>query len=119
MTQKFIANELDVHPSTICRELRRNIAKRGRTSGSYIASNAQQKTDLRHQDKPKQMFFTESMKQVIIRQLELDKWRPEIISKIGHRTGNCPISHEWIYQWVWSCKHGNKKEDFFLRKQTF
>ena len=111
MTQKFIANELEVHPSTICRELSRNIAKRGRTSGHYIASNAQRKTDIRHQDKSKQVLFTDSMKYVIIRQLEVDKWSPEIISQMGHKTGNCPISHEWIYQWIWSCKHGNKRED--------
>ena len=102
MTQKFIANQQEVHPSTICRELNRNIAKRGRTSGYYIAVNAQRKTDLRHQEKPKQVLFTSNMKQVIIRRLTLDKWSPEIISKIGHRTGECPISHEWIYQWIWA-----------------
>jgi IS30 family transposase len=40
MNQKMIAHQLEVHPSTISRELKRNIAKRGRTSGNYVASNA-------------------------------------------------------------------------------
>jgi IS30 family transposase len=38
--QKFIALQTGVHP-TICRELSRNIAKRGRTAGDYKAANAQ------------------------------------------------------------------------------
>jgi IS30 family transposase len=45
MKQKKIALEVGVHPSTISRELRRNIAKRGRTANDYIAENAQRKTD--------------------------------------------------------------------------
>jgi IS30 family transposase len=37
ISQKQIALQLAVHPSTICRELKRNVAKRGRTSGEYYA----------------------------------------------------------------------------------
>jgi IS30 family transposase len=48
MKQKEIAQFLGVKPSTICRELKRNVACRGRTAGSYVASNAQRKTHLRH-----------------------------------------------------------------------
>lgn len=29
----------------------------------------------------------------------------------GKRLGSCPISHEWLYQWIWACKHGNKRSD--------
>jgi IS30 family transposase len=111
MTQKFISNQIAVHPSTICRELDRNTAKRGRTSGHYVAINAQRKTDQRHQDKPKQVLFSLAMKQLIVKQLTVDKWSPELISAKGNQTGKCPLSHEWIYQWIWACKHGNKKED--------
>jgi IS30 family transposase len=38
INQKFIALQTGVHPSTICRELSRNIAKRGRTAGGYKAA---------------------------------------------------------------------------------
>jgi len=58
MTQKFISNQLAVHPSTICRELDRNMAKRGGTSEHYVATNAQRKTDQTHQDKPKHVLFS-------------------------------------------------------------
>ena len=53
MSQKAIAIELGVHPSTISRELRRNTPARGRLSGQYLASNAQRRTVKRHQEKPK------------------------------------------------------------------
>jgi IS30 family transposase len=62
LKQKIIAQEIGVHPSTISRELSRNIAKRGCTSGEYIASNAQRRTDQRHQFKPKLVKFTRIMK---------------------------------------------------------
>jgi IS30 family transposase len=62
MKQNFIAEQIGVHPATISRELRRNIAKRGRTSGAYVAINAQRKTDNRHRSKPKLVKFTDKMK---------------------------------------------------------
>jgi IS30 family transposase len=45
-----------------------------------------------------------------------DKWSPEIISAVGHETGKCPISAEWIYQWIWQCKHRNKSVDKGYKK---
>ena len=57
MKQKMIAIELGVHPATISRELSRNTAKRGRTSGQYLAGNAQRRTEKRHKDKPKRITF--------------------------------------------------------------
>jgi IS30 family transposase len=35
-SQKKIAEQLNVHASTISRELKRNIAKRGKTAGEYM-----------------------------------------------------------------------------------
>jgi IS30 family transposase len=80
LKQKLIAEQIGVHPSTISRELRRNIALRGRTAGDYVASNAQRKTDIRHQQKPKKVLFTIEMKRHAIKQLMIDKWSPELIS---------------------------------------
>ena len=107
MKQKFIAEHLGVDPSTISRELARNTAKRGKTSGEYVAANAQRKTDQRHQLKPKKVKFSSEMKEQAVKWLSVEKWSPELISVIGNRTGKCPISHEWLYQWIWQCKHGS------------
>jgi IS30 family transposase len=46
--QQVIANDIGVHPSTISRELNRNIAQRGKTDGAYLAANAHRKTVVRH-----------------------------------------------------------------------
>jgi IS30 family transposase len=116
MKQKMIAESIGVHPSTISRELSRNIAKRGYTSGSYIASNAQRKTELRHHYKPKMVKFSIQMKEQIAKWLSVEKWSPEIISVQGQRTGKCPMSIESIYKWIWQCKHGNKASDIPYKK---
>ena len=116
LKQKLIANQIGVHPSTVGRELKRNTALRGRTAGEYVASNAQRKTNLRHQQKPKQVLFTIDMKQHAVKQLMVDKWSPELISVKGKESGECPISHEWLYQWIWESKHGNKRKDREYKK---
>ena len=109
--QKLIAIQIGVDASTISRELKRNVAKRGRTAGEYLAANAQRKTDIRHQSKPKLVVFTETMKRRAVKQLSEEKWSPEIISVMGKISGECPVSHERIYQWIWECKHTNKKKN--------
>ena len=114
--QNKIAEQLGVDASTISRELNRNKAKRGRTAGIYVATNAQRKTDLRHKSKPKLTKFTDSMKKQISFWLTKNKWSPEIISIVGKKTDKCPISHEWIYQWIWQCKQGNKADDRQFKK---
>jgi IS30 family transposase len=62
MNQKMIAHEFRVNPSSVSRELRRKIAKRGRTSGHYVAANVQRRTDERHYFKSKLVKFTPEMK---------------------------------------------------------
>lgn len=116
LKQKLIAKQIGVHPSTVGRELKRNTALRGRTAGEYVADNAQRKTDLRHQQKAKQVLFTEDMKRYAVKQLMVDKWSPELISVKGKESGECPISHEWLYQWIWESKHGNKRKDRSYKK---
>lgn len=111
MKQKWIAEQIGVHPSTISRELSRNIAKRGRTAGSYLATNAQRRTDQRHQFKLKLVKFTVAMKEQAVQWLSLKKWSPELISVEGNRTGECPLSIEWLYHWIWQSKHENKLAD--------
>ena len=109
MKQKRIAQEIGVHASTVSRELSRNITQRGRTAGEYLAENAQRKTERRHELKPKQVKFTNRMKEQAVKWLTQEKWSPEIISVEGHKTGKCPVSREWLYQWIWKSKHSNTR----------
>ena len=111
ITQKEIACIVGVDPSTITRELKRNVGLRGRGAGVYRPTNGQRRTDLRHQEKPKKRIFTKSMKDWIVDRLKEDRWSPELISHQGKKSGECPLSHEWIYQWIWECKHSNRKEN--------
>jgi IS30 family transposase len=109
--QKWIAEQIGVNPSTISRELRRNTAQRGMTAGFYLATNAQRRTDQRHQLKPKMVKFSLAMKEQAVQWLSVEKWSPELISIKGKEIGNCPISHEWLYHWIWQSKHCNKAAD--------
>ncbi len=109
--QKWIAEQIGVNPSTICRELRRNTAQRGRTAGCYVASNAQRRMDQRNHYKPKLVKFSLAMKEQAVKWLTVEKWSPELISVKGKETGKCPLSIEWLYQRIWQSKHGNKAAD--------
>jgi len=49
------------------------------------------------------------MKLVAVQWLQVEKRSPELIIVRGKETGHCPVSHECLYQWIWACKHGNKR----------
>ena len=114
--QNMIADQLGVNASTISRELGRNTAKRGRTSGEYLANNAHRKTLVRHQQKAKQIKFTDDMKSMVVKRLKVDKWSPEFISADGKKTGECMVSHECIYTWIWTCKQTNLRKNQEFKK---
>ena len=57
------------------------------------------------------MLFSLAIKQLIVKQLTKNKWSSEFIIAKGNQIGKCLLSHEWIYQRIWACKHGCKKED--------
>ena len=63
LTQTSIAKQIGVHKSTISRELKRSIPKRGKGSGEYSATNAQRKTIIRHKTKLKHTVFNEELKE--------------------------------------------------------
>jgi IS30 family transposase len=110
-SQKSIADLLGVHPSTICRELKRNTPKAGCGGNEYRALNAERRTKLRHQEKPKVIRLTEEVKNISRRWLENEKYSPEIISVEGRRIYGSFVSHETLYKWIWKCKHRNLFED--------
>jgi IS30 family transposase len=110
-TQKQIADQLQVHPSTICRELKRNVGIRGLHAGQYYAFNAQRRTDLRHAGKPKHTVLKELQKQKVLTLLRDQKWSPELISQTLRQAGEKMVSAERLYQWIWQSKHSNRQAD--------
>jgi IS30 family transposase len=108
--QKIIASLLGVHPSTICRELRRNVLMTGPRCGRYLAVVGQNKTRVRHRNKDKLIVFDTEMKERIRYFLEHDRWSPELISQHLRKNGETMVSHEWIYQWIWECKRDKNRQ---------
>jgi len=116
ISKSEIAEIIGVVPCTIYRELNRNIAKRGRTAGKYVATNAQRRANVRHKDKPKQIVLTEPLKERIAGLLRFEKWSPELISKRLELEDEICVSHETIYQWIWDVKKSKKKGDLKYSK---
>lgn len=96
----LIAIELDVHVSSIYRELNRNSDGR---NGKYSAKLAQRKCDDRHSQKMKSIKFTEEIKQETIRLLKLD-FSPEQVSGFLKKEQKDTVSTERIYQFIWEDK---------------
>lgn len=111
IAQKDIAKIVNKSTSTISRELKRNIPKRGRGALVYAAENAQRKTDLRHQTKMKKVRFTDEMKEWTRHWMKSIKFSPELIHVVGKSELGDFVSHETIYKWIWHCKQSNCKVD--------
>jgi len=111
ISKSEIAKIIGVDPSTVYRELARNVAKRGRTADKYVATNAHRRAKNRHKSKPKKVLLTEDLKERIARLLQHEKWSPELISKRLAIEGEVCVSHETIYQWIWRVKKSRKKKD--------
>jgi IS30 family transposase len=109
--QNEIADIIGKSTSCVSRELKRSIPLRGKGACEYYAENAQRKSQLRHKMKPKHKVFDESMKKYCREKLIKERWSPELISHQGRKEQENFISHEWIYQWIWNCKHSNRSED--------
>lgn len=110
--QYQIAETLDVHKSTISRELKRNCGKRG-----YRPKQAHMLAQQRCRDKPRKLISTETWDTVETR-LRLD-WSPEQISRWLWRCRQSSVSHERIYQYVLADKKagGHLHKHLRCRKQ--
>jgi len=96
--QKEIADLLEVSASTICRELQRNTGKQG-----YRPKQAQIKSESRRQKAVRPLKITPEVIALIDAKLMID-WSPEQISGWLRSEKGLLISHERIYQHVWSDK---------------
>lgn len=110
-TYTAIAEIIGVHKSTISRELKRNVPKRGIGANEYNAPKAMQKAQIRHQNKPKHCVFTDAMKKQIVSWMKEERWTPELIWAKSKDLGIDMVSHETIYRWIWEMKKSNCRED--------
>lgn len=97
-SQKAIAQMLGVSESTISRELKRNSGKRG-----YRPRQAQIKTVNRRREARKAIKMTPDLIGVIEGKLRED-WSPEQVSGWLKREQSTAVSHERIYQHIWTNK---------------
>src|SRR6476469_665352 len=87
-----IAAVIEVHKSTVSRELRRNRGQRG-----YRPQQAQ---DLALERRPKAIPRITAEVWVIVERLLKQDWSPEQISGRLKKEQGIRISHEWIYQYI-------------------
>jgi len=100
MSQNKIAKQLNVSQSTISRELFRNTGKRG-----YRFKQAQTSSDKRRLGACKARKMTTTFIAFIDLKIK-EKWSPEQISGWLKEDQSIAISHETIYQHIWSDKYG-------------
>ncbi len=92
-SQRDIAKVLSRHPSTISREIRRNIGGRG-----YRPIQAERRASRRLRAKSQPRISAALWD--LVRDLIQQQWSPEQISGWLRVTHNERISHEWIYQYI-------------------
>lgn len=115
-TQKEIAKMIGVHPSTVCRELKRG---KGSISGQdYWSIASQKRADALQQQKSKQANFklTEETVNLIQKYLKLE-YSPEQISATLERRHNTQVSYVTIYTYIHTNKLNNGTLHTHLRQQ--
>ena len=96
MSQKEIAFEIGVHPSTISRELRRN----NDIVRGYNAELAQIKSTKVEMKKKKRFSITKPVEKYIRAKLKLD-WSPKQISGRMKLDTGVSVVHETIYRYIY------------------
>ena len=123
LNQKEIADEIGVHASTICRELKRN---RDKVRG-YSADLAQIKSTKIQMQKKKRFSLTKTIEKYIRAKLKQD-WSPEQIAGRMKLDTGVSVVHETIYRYIYankanggklykSLRHKNKK--YHKRSNTY
>lgn len=108
--QSVIAKTIGVDKSTISREFKRNVPKRGFGAKIYCAEKAQKKTDVRHATKAKHVFFTPDLKADVVKMMTYEKLSPELIWATWGKQCKKGVSPETIYKYIWKAKLSNRKE---------
>ena len=111
LSQKAIADIVEVSQSTISRELKRNTGDRG-----YRHKQAQCWTDERKRTARKALKMTAS-KIILIESKIRKRWSPEQISGWLKEEQDTLISHETIYLHIWSDKKSGGDLYTYLRRR--
>lgn len=107
-TLQRIAEKVGCHWSTISRELRRNLSKEHK---KYVASIAQTKTIDRKTSCVRKSKFNNSALVAYVKNKLKDAWSPEQISgRLKKEQPNMFVSHEAIYQYIYSLNAAQSKE---------
>lgn len=112
-TLTYIAKKLDKDKSTISREIKRNSDKR---NGEYKPKLAERKYQDRLKYKPKKLYFTEHIKVSVVELLKRDLSPEQIVGYILKMGKKC-VSHERIYQFIWSDKRKGGQLFHHLRQK--
>ncbi|WP_254696533.1 helix-turn-helix domain-containing protein [Cobetia marina] len=91
MSQRQIGRELNLHSSTIRREIRRNA-----TADDYDPEQAQTLSDHRHRTATKWIKRLPGMMAAVAGQLR-EEWSPQQISGFMASLASVSVSHQWIY----------------------
>jgi IS30 family transposase len=111
MKQNAIAEMIDVHPSTISRELARNRGEKG-----YRHQQAQRMADERRQSATKYRKMTAEMIAIVESKVREDL-SPDQVSGWLERTRGEYLSHERIYQHIWEDKKNGGNLYTHLRRR--
>ena len=95
-----ISKQLNLHRSTIYRELKRNSKPRG----SYDAYYANNLSEIRKERFSKNRKLTSKMILIIKDKLENQQWSPEQINGYCNQNNIPMVSHERIYQYIYQDK---------------
>jgi len=99
--QADVATILHVHPSTVARELKRNTGQRG-----YRPKQAQELAQARQQQRARQPRIAASVWDLVRAKL-IEEWSPEQIAGWLAKAHQIQVSHERIYQYVYTDqRHG-------------
>ena len=96
----FIAKQLNIHRSSIYRELKRNKTK----AGKYNAAFAQELSEEQKERFSHTRSFTLSMEKFIREKLSKEQWSPEQIWGYCKKNNIDMVSHESIYKFVYQDK---------------
>ena len=108
-SQTFIGDIIGVNKSTVSRELKRNVPKRGIGAKVYKADKARQKTEIRHKEKLKQLLFSAALKVDVVEKMTVEKLSPELVSAQWKKDNIAGVSHETIFKFIWQSKLSHKK----------
>ena len=112
-SQRYIASEVEVHPSTISRELRRN----NDLVRGYNAELAQIKSTKTEMQKSKRFSLTKPIEKYIRAKLKQD-WSPEQISGRMKLDTGVSVVHETIYRYSYANKKNGGTLYTYLRHKN-